>query len=466
MAAISQPLDVLCTLDASHLNVGQKTAAETLLTTRDRIIGVQGLAGAGKTHMLAQVQGHAERSNWRVLGIAPSAAAAQELAKAGIAGGTIASFLTRPDTGLDARTVLIVDEAGMVPAADMLAIVQAVEQADAHLVLVGDTQQLKAVAAGKPFAQLQAAGMKTLEMAEILRQRNATLKAAVEHAARGEVASSLKLLAPRIAEIDHATERHAKIAHDYVSLLPAERDKTLIVAGTNAARMSINQNVRQRLDLANTGLAVAVLERRDLTQAQLKSSLSYRPGDIVEMQAHYDSLGMTKGRLATVVQTAAGRVTLQREDGQCIEWRPALMSKIAAYQMAERELAVGDQVRFTTNNYAKEYINGDRGQVVALDRERGVLTIRKADGQRLTLDTARPLQLDYGYCTTVHSAQGQTCERVLIDADVKSSMANESLYYVAISRARSEVQLYTDDRSLLPDAMSRVDEKSAALDLA
>lgn len=53
----------------------------------------------------------------------------------------------------------------------------------------------------------------------------------------------------------------------------------------------------------------------------------------------------------------------------------------------------------------------------------------------------------------------------MIDADVTSAVANESLYYVAISRARSEVLMYTDDHSLLAGAMSRVDAKAAALDL-
>jgi conjugative relaxase-like TrwC/TraI family protein len=465
VAPIGQPLDVLCSLTATKLNAGQCAAAEAILTTRHRIIGVQGLAGTGKTDMQTEVQEQATRNGWRVVGIAPSAAASQELTKAGIDSMTIAAFLVRPDGKLNERTLLVVDEAGMVPVADMLGILRAVEQANAHLVLVGDTQQLKAVQAGKPFAQLQHGGMQTAVMSEILRQHNATLKEAVELAAQGKIDESLKRLAPRIVEIDHAVDRHARIARDYVALVPSERANTLVVSGTNAARMAINDNVRQRLGLAGSGIEVKVLERRDLTQAQLKSSLSYQPGDVVQMLAHYDSLGLTRGTIATVMSAEAGRVTLQREDGHSVEWRPAIMNKVAAYQLATRELAVGDLVRFNENNYARDYINGDRGKVVALDHERRVLTVSKNNGQRLTLDASKPLQLDHAYCVTVHSAQGQTCDRVLIDADVKSAMANESLYYVAISRPRTEVQLYTDDKALLPEAMSRPDEKHAALEL-
>ena len=85
-----------------------------------------------------------------------------------------------------AKTVLVVDEgslASTVQARDLLRI--ASELRIPKLVLVGDAKQLDAVDAGKPFAQLQQAGMKTAVMDEILRQRDPDLKAAVEASPRG-----------------------------------------------------------------------------------------------------------------------------------------------------------------------------------------------------------------------------------------------------------------------------------------
>lgn len=449
----------------SALNIGQRTAVETLLTTGHRIVGVQGLAGSGKTTMLSELQTQATAHCWAVLGVGPSASAAQELGKAGIQGGTIAGFLARNGSGLDSRTLLVVDEAGMVPATDMLRLAQAVELAGARLALVGDTQQLHAVQAGKPFAQLQAHGMPTATMDEILRQHNATLKAAVERAARGEVRDALSALSAHIVEIAHHGPRHARIAQDYANLSAPEREQTLIVAGTQAARRAINAEVRQRLGLAGQGVTVPVLERRDLTEAEKRSSVSYGAGDLVEAQARYDSLGLARGDLAMVVDASAGRVVLQRADGEQVTWRPAQMSKVAVYSVAERELAVGDKVRLNVNNYLSGYLNGDRAQVQAIDQAHGLLTLERDDGRRLTLDMARPLQLDHGYAQTVHSAQGQTCSRVLIDADARSAMAAENLFYVAISRAQDALTIYTDDRELLPEAMSRESGKTAALEL-
>jgi len=123
-------------------------------------------------------------------------------------------------------------------------------------------------------------------------------------------------------------------------------------------------------------------------------------------------------------------------------------------------------VRFTANDYTRGVVNGQTGTVEAVDKAAGRLELRVDAGQVLTLDLKQPLRLDHAYCTTVHAAQGQTCDRVLVDADVSSAMANQSLYYVAISRARNAVTLYTDDRELLPRAMSRLDIKHAALDLS
>ncbi|MFM0354125.1 MobF family relaxase [Paraburkholderia nemoris] len=462
---IAQPSDIRSGLTKSGLNGGQRAAAELILTSRNRFVGIQGLAGTGKTHMLTEVKSDAGRHGWRVMGVAPSAAAATELGKSGIPSVTIAAFLQRQSKGLNERVLLVVDEAGMVPAVDMLGIVKATEQAGARAVLVGDTQQLKAVQAGKPFAQLQRAGMQTAMMSDILRQSSITLKRAVEHAAASDIKGSLKLLESSLIEIDHAEARHARIAHDYAVLAPSERANSLIVAGTNAARLAINAEVRQRLGLKGIGISVKVLERRDLTQAQLRSSISYQAGDVVELQTHYDSLGLQRGMAATVLEAGAGRVTLQREDGQSVEWRPALMSKVAVYRIAEREFAVGDDLRFTANNYGLGYLNGDRGKVLAIDPEGANLLVQKRGGETISLDTTAPVAADHGYCTTIHSGQGQTCWRVFIDADVRAAVANESLFYVAISRAREEVRIYTDDRALLPSVMSRSDEKTAALDL-
>jgi ATP-dependent exoDNAse (exonuclease V) alpha subunit len=100
------------------------------------VSAIQGSAGTGKTTMLSEARTLAEVHGYRMLGLAPSAAAAQELQKAGIDSQTIAAFKQR-DGSLDARTILVLDEAGMVATRDMHRVLEQAEGAQARVVLVG-----------------------------------------------------------------------------------------------------------------------------------------------------------------------------------------------------------------------------------------------------------------------------------------------------------------------------------------
>jgi len=448
-----------------RLNQGQREAVKLILTSPHRVVGVQGFAGTGKTHMLRQTQELASASKWECVGMAPSAAAAHELGNAGIEAQTIATFLAREGKGLDSRTLVVLDEAGMVSAVDMQSVLNHVMDSGARIVLVGDTKQLKAVQAGMPFMQLQAAGMPTAHMRDIQRQTNDELKEAVSHAAEGRVSESLALLRTSIIEVDYAAERYSRIAREYAALGNSERQLTLIVAGNHSAREAINANVRGQLGLCGTGVEADILQAKDLTAAQTRSSLSYRPGDRVQMQKNYKSIEMARGDIAEVVSAGEGIVVLKREDGTETKWHPANMPHATVYVVVQREIAVGDLVRITANDYSRKLLNGDFATVSAIDMDLNIISLTRSDGSLVTLDSSKPLHVEHGYCTTVHSAQGKTCGRVLVDADVSSAMANESLYYVAISRAKSEVRIYTDDLELLPASMSRKAEKTLALDI-
>ncbi|WP_420042608.1 hypothetical protein [Bordetella genomosp. 9] len=76
-----------------------------------------------------------------------------------------------------------------------------------------------------------------------------------------------------------------------------------------------------------------------------------------------------------------------------------------------------------------------------------------------------PLHLDRAYATTSYSAQGLTADRVLINAESFSRTTKQDVYYVAISRARYQVEIYTDSIGKLPAAVARREDKSAALDI-
>ena len=99
------------------------------------------------------------------------------------------------------KTVLVVDEgslASTVQARNLLRIANTLRIP--RVVLVGDEKQLDAVDAGKPFAQLQGAGMKTAVMDEIMRQRDPALKEAVEARLAGDIRGAFEKLGSDVAE--------------------------------------------------------------------------------------------------------------------------------------------------------------------------------------------------------------------------------------------------------------------------
>ncbi|RZL90100.1 MAG: conjugative relaxase domain-containing protein, partial [Variovorax sp.] len=465
-------------LASSDLNAGQCDAVALVLTARDRFVGIQGLAGTGKSYMLSKAVAGMKaetcrlsgKHGYRVIGLAPYASQNQALASLGMESQTLASFLARTSQQrtLDRHSIVFLDEAGVVPAHQLEKLMSIVEKQDARLILSGDRKQTHAVEAGKPFEQLQDAGMTKAFLTEIKRQKNEAIRAAVVHAANDEVPRAVAVLHNTIVEVRQDAHRHARLAQAYVQLPEVERSETLIVAGTNDARRAINALVREGLSLPN-GQPVEVLNNVDMTRAELQSAQSYDAGQIVVPQRSY-SRELVQGEQLTVVSHDITRntLTVEREGGQRVTFDPARSSMLRLYEKETVDLAPGDWVRVTANDRALGVCNGERCQVGAVELGHVILH-RSARGssakEDIRIDRRRPMHLQHGYASTIHSAQGLTRNRVLVDANTKSLTSNRAVFYVAISRPKNDITLFTDDASKLAAAMSREPKKFAALEL-
>ena len=112
--------------------------------------------------------------------------------------------------------------------------------------LVGNEKQLAAVDAGKPFAELQRAGMKTAVMDEIMRQRDPALKEAVEASLAGDVARAFEKLGGNVAEAKPDNLAGAAAAR-WLTLSTEERVNTRLMAPSHSLRERINEIARERL---------------------------------------------------------------------------------------------------------------------------------------------------------------------------------------------------------------------------
>jgi conjugative relaxase-like TrwC/TraI family protein len=460
------------------LNPAQRRAIEEILTSRDQIHGLEGLAGVGKTTTLAAVREAAQHNGYTVAGFAPTARAAHQLREtAGISADTLQAYLamgtreqtqTNRDDPANCR-LFLVDESSLTSTQQMKEFLDRLGPHD-RVLLIGDTRQHQAVDAGKPFEQLQDAGMRTAQLDQIVRQRDPELLKAVEHLARNETHTGISLLQAqgRITEISNPQERIAAIARDYAS----NPEKTLIVSPDNASRRDINQAVRTELQasgaLGKENISFPVLvARNDMTGADRAWAAKYNPGDTVQYIRGSQQLGLGKNSYATVIATdpANNRVTVARADGQQVAYDPQRLRGVNVYTSLSREFSTSDRIQFTHNNKDIDVHNRDRGRIEGIGNDNR-LTVKMDDERTVTFHPARMRHFDHGYAVTSHSSQGLTEDRVLVNMDTNtfSELLNPRFAYVSISRASQDAHIYTNAAATLAQRLSTDVSKTSALD--
>ena len=479
-------------LNKGPLTAGQKAAVTLILSGKDRVVGVQGYAGSGKTTMLERARTLAEKKGYRMMGLAPSASAVQTLAsEAGIGSETLQRFLAR-NAGVAegrltkkgakemraafAKTVLVVDEgslASTVQARDLLRI--ASELRIPRVVLVGDAKQLDAVDAGKPFAQLQAAGMKTAVMDEIMRQRDPALKEAVEASLKGEIFKAFAKLGSNVAEVKPDNISGA-VAARWLRLGQKARENTGVMAPSHELRQSINGHIRERLAregrIHGSALESERLVSKGYTNAEKALAGNYAVGDVVAFHRPYKRIGVEKGdeRRVTGVNHKAREVVLEGRNGGTVAWKPGEIGGrrggSEVYRREDIELRAGDRIRWTRNDAGLGLVNSRTAEVLAVGN--GRVTFQLEDGKKLELGGGDPQlrHLDHAWASTVHAFQGRTVDNVIAAMEARHPhLTTQKSFYVEISRARDRAELVTDDAAELRAQLQAVTgERIAALE--
>ncbi|MCU0571208.1 MAG: relaxase domain-containing protein, partial [Oculatellaceae cyanobacterium Prado106] len=441
--------------EEKHLTTGQRKAIELAVTTSDQIVGWQGVAGSGKSLALLQVTAIAQSQGFQVKGFAPSAEAAHLLGQAlQIDSDTVARLLVSEYWESTLLKLWIVDEAGLLSMTAAHDLLSRAIAAKARVILVGDTRQLSAVEAGNPFKSLQTAGMAIAHLHENLRQQTQVLKTAVDFIAQNRGSAGIETLKEGgcVQAIADPQQRLQQMVADYLSLSLKDRQKTLLLAGTHSERSALTQLIRQRLQSEgtlnpNAGILTG-LRPKDLTTAQTRYASVYTPGDVLVPNQDYKKLGLRKAQLYDVVKSdrTQNTITLQDSDGKHLTVNPALFEKKSVYQAQQMEIAVGDRLRWTQNNRLAGIRNGQVVQVTGVDADGMVQTVDLA-GKSFQVSLKDRQYIDYAYVSTIYSSQGKTGDRVLAFIDDKT-ISRES-FYVAVSRAKHHLTLYTADIAAL-----------------
>ncbi len=268
----------------------------------------------------------------------------------------------------------------------------------------------------------------------------------------------------RIEEIADVKERTTKIATEYIKLSHIERQNTLILAGTHIEQQAIVKEIRAALKQEGTlgyGVEATMLKSLDLTSVQARYTHNYNVGDVVVPLREYRRSGLHKSQPYTVKAIARDKLTLSDEAGNHLTVDPMKFRK-TVYKQATNEIAVGDRLRWTRNDKELGRRNGQEFTVTSIEGQTAL--IQYCDGKADPINLDQPLHCDYALVSTTYSSQGKTADRVLVSSTKDRTVSQESLY-VAISRAKHDLQIFAEDRSFLFEQAQESNAQETVLEL-
>jgi ATP-dependent exoDNAse (exonuclease V) alpha subunit len=404
-----------------------------------------------------------------VEGFAPTSRAAQKLGEAGIESSTLQRHLARRDEKPNGgKHLYVLDESSLASTKQMNEFLHRLKETD-RVLLVGDTRQHEAVEAGRPYEQLQEAGIQTARLDEIVRQKDPALKEVVQQLARGDVRDAMEKLEAqgRVHEIVDRDERLGEIAREYAK----QPEGTLVVSPDNQSRREINQAIHREMQArGQVGTQEhkqrVLVARQEITGADRQWAVQYESGDVVRYTRGSKTQGIEAGEYARVerMNEKENLVTVKRENGKQVSYDPRRLHGVTLYRETERSFAEGDRVQFTAPYKEQHIANRELGTIEKIE-DNDNLQLRLDSGRTVAFNIKENTHLDYGYAVTSHSSQGQTADRVLVHIDTEQAgekLVNRRLAYVAVSRGRYDAQIYTNDKSHLTEQLSRdVSHRSA-----
>lgn len=441
---------------------------------------VEGWAGTGKTTMLQAVGAAYKQSGFEVMGCCQSAAASQNLSReTGIPSRTIASLLLSLRSGrakLSAKTILFLDEAGMVGSREFAMLQDAVLDAGAKLVSVGDPKQLQPIEAGGIFRSLMDRHGKA-EISNIQRQRTdfePLLDWLDARAARRDggltPAQALALRTvpedARLCAIESLCSKDAKLARAFARW-QARYDFQWM---REAVELFATGEAKSALELLDGRGRLKLISGQDKAYAELISAWSADKTPLVDKAIIAGTRAEVAelNRLAREALIEAGVVDASRE----IEVQIIHRDETADI----RRFAPGDRIVFTMNDKPLGVANGMTGTILDIDMSRlgGPLMDVELDVPNERGDSRAHIpasfgRFDLGLALTTHRAQGKTLSSA--HALVNPAMGDREWTYVAASRSRFATTLYVNTALLgLVDPESHRDEdlrpksRSAAID--
>lgn len=452
----------------------QKDVVNGLLSSRDRVMAVQGKAGTGKTTTLATLIDGIEQGGGQSVVLAPSADAAYTtLVNDGEAyqsdamknAHTLARYMV--DESLWQRdAVLIVDEAGLMSVRDMHMLFALAIKNDNRVVLVGDTAQHNSVMRGDAYRILQDEAQLEPLALENIRRQSGQYKDAVKKIAKGDVVRGFDRLdgLGNIMEEEDSEARYRSLAESYTQAIK-EGKSVLTVAPTHTEGKQVTEAIRSTLKAAGKlnaeEITVSRYQNLQMSEAERSDHHNFQEGQIVRFQQN--AKGIKRGQQFTISKVEKGNIWIQDDEGKQRALNLTDNKRFNVYVRKELALAKGDSLRITEGGKSMDGKRLNNGAIYRVD------SVNK-DGN-IVLDNGCILDqskgnFDHGYVTTSFVSQGKSIDHIfLAQSSQNSGATNMEQFYVSVSRGKKAISIYTDNKSELRQQIERSSQRLSATEL-
>lgn len=472
------------------LNGEQFAAATLALSSPDRVVVIQGVAGAGKTTMLQAMATVATNHGKEVIGLAMANKMVAMLRdETNIDATTVSSFVNQHIRGARAgqgpafeaskaaleNKVLVLDEASLVAneAMNNLVTIANAFKLDG-LWMTGDEKQLASIDWGKAFGLAQSHDPAMARLDTSQRQKTEHMQQVALLSRAGSFKEAFQVLGARVQA--HGNEYLERAADRWLSLSPEDRERTAIYASGRVARSELNELVQAGLksegSISNEGVRVTTMQQVNATREELRYPQTYRAGLVLDVVRRNDDLSLLRGRYEVLGSDTKGRVVLRNESGRELRFNPQKINPadqrdtLKLSEKMDMSLHGGDKIRWTDNDKQRGLLNSEAAKILSVG-ENGV-KIENAKGEVLELQLGDKMleRLGLSYAINMHQAQGMTTDRGIgVMHSAEQNLATQKLSYVMLTRVREDVEIFTNDRDQLLRTISRNDgEKTSALE--
>jgi conjugative relaxase-like TrwC/TraI family protein len=442
---------------SEKLNAEQRKVIDFVLDSRDFAVNIEGAAGTGKTATLKELCRGLQAGGRLMVGVAPTLSAAEELKKAGIQNAMTVERLLQDKENHPTLTgrAIIVDEAGMVSGRQMHELLSLASRFDARVVFSGDTRQLQSVEASDALRILQKESrLATVGLREVQRQQTKEYKDAIK-TLRSDPAKGFEKLVKMGAVVESGLlDRPEAVAEAYSKA----KGTVLVVCPTHEEigriTTAIRAGLRQRGELA-TEKKLERLEPLNWTEAQKRDMANFVPGQVLVF--HKGTKEARKHEAFTVTKQDGNVVSARSQQGKEIEITKKQAKAFGVFDRREIGVAAGDWLSIQANvrDGAYQFTNGERVRVANVTAREA---IQLEDGRTIPHNFR---QFNHGYAVTAHKSQGKTVDAVIISGD----RMTQELFYVAASRGRKLIQVFTGDKEMLRAAIGVSGLRMSALEL-